>query len=106
MSNRKLSKTVTVSLVALAAATGAMVLEAGAAAAETGNVSNDSTVTNPGLKVPGLTVPSLKIALKVPALKVPGLNNIPAIKIAQKIPDLKIPGVIHKVLGGNEVDPS
>jgi hypothetical protein len=105
MSNRKLSKTVTVSLVALAAATGAMVLEAGAAAAETGNVSTDQVV-NPGQKVPGLTNPAIKIALKVPALKVPGLNNIPAIKIDHKIPQLKIPGVIHKVLGGNEVDAS
>jgi hypothetical protein len=92
----KFTKTVTMSLVALAAATGAAVLEAGAAAAETGNVTTDSISIGPGNKIPGLTNPALKIAQKVPGLKVSAVEW-PALKIAQKVPALKIPGVIHKV---------
>jgi hypothetical protein len=104
MTSKRFSKTVTVSLVALAAATGAAVLGAGssAAAPDTDGIVGGPVpipypnISVPGQKIPGLTVPAIKIEQKVPALKVPAILN-PAIKIAQKIPVLKIPGVIHKL---------
>jgi hypothetical protein len=99
MANGKFTKTVTMSLIALAAATGAAVLEAGAAAAD---VATDSSgpPTVPGVRVPGLAIPALKIEQKVPALKF-----VPAIKIAQKIAALKIPGVIFNIASPPDVAP-
>lgn len=96
---KKFTKTMTMSLIALAAATGAAVLEAGAAAAD---VATDSSgpATVSDLKVPGLTIPALKIEQKIPALKV-----IPAIKIAQKIAAQKIPSVIFNIASRPDVAP-
>jgi hypothetical protein len=91
MGKRKLSKTVTMSLVAMAAATGAAVVGApGAAAApDTDAVVNGDTI-------PGLTVPFSKIQFKVPGLRTPP-TVMPGIKIASKIAEQKIAGIIHKV---------
>src|SRR5882724_6594538 len=106
MTSKRFSKAVTLSLVALAAATGAAVLGAGssAAAPDTDGIVGGPVpvpypnVSVPGQKIPGLTNPAIKIAQKLPGLKVAAITN-PAIKIAQKIPDLKIAGVIHELPG-------
>ena len=107
MGNRKLTNTITVSLVALAAATGAAVLEAGRVAAAPDapspvptpypNVSVDQ-------KIPGLTLPAIKIEQKVPGIGIPAAT-IPGIKIAQKIAAYKIAGVIHGLPGDIQTDP-
>ena len=115
MAARRLAKTVTMSLAALSAVTGAAVLAAGAAnsAPDTDGFVGGPVpipypnISVPGQKIPGLTVPAIKIEQKVPAIKVPAILN-PAIKIAQKIPALKIPGVIHKLPEQQppDIDPS
>ena len=87
MSSRKFSKTVTVSLVALAAATGAAVLEAGTAAAAP--VGTDAVSTTPGNGGPAHKVftelPALRVLLKV-ANKAPAVQKV-AIKVTQKVSD-------------------
>ncbi|WP_029117118.1 hypothetical protein [Mycobacterium sp. URHB0044] len=105
MDNAKFTKTVTMSLVALAAATGAAVLEAGVAGASPGCDSCDVVIgpgpgpvpiPYPNIGTPGLTIPAQKIEQKLPGLKVPAVTA-PALKIAHKVPALKIPGVIHEL---------
>jgi hypothetical protein len=91
MANSKFTKTLTMSLIGLAAATGAAVLEAGVAAADVAT-DGSAAVTVPGGSVPGLTNPALKVQQGVPALKV-----VPALKIAQTTAALKIPSVIFNI---------
>jgi hypothetical protein len=112
VANERLTKTVTVSLIVLAAATGAAVLGAGAAGAAPntdGLVGGPVPIPYPNadiaLKIPGLTVPAIKIAQKVPGLKVPAFT-VPAIKIAQLTPALKIAGIIHKLPSSPSTGPS
>jgi hypothetical protein len=105
--SEKLSKSVTMSLVALAAATGAAVVQPATAAAGP-DCDNCEIVIGPpagppgvpipypNIGTPGLTLPALKIDQKVPGLKIPAVTT-PAIKIEQKIPALKIPGIIHQL---------
>lgn len=110
MANKKLGKTVTMSLVALAAATGAAVVDASAAGASPGCDGCDVVIgpgptpgpppgvpiPYPNIGTPGLTIPAQKIEQKVPGLNIPAVTT-PAIKIAQKVPSFKVPGVIHQL---------
>jgi hypothetical protein len=84
MSSRKFSKSVTVSLVALAAATGAAVLEAGATALRPGTAAADVATTPAAPTPPPIPYPnvSIKMDLKIPTITIPAIklpgNKAPA----------------------------
>jgi hypothetical protein len=87
MATRKLSKSVTVSLVALAAVTGGALVGAGGASA--------APAVDPATP-PGVPVPYPNLALKLSAIKIPTFNiptfDFPALKApGHKIPGFQVP---------------